>query len=352
MKPRLLVVSPVHPPDDPRIRHKLIRTLADDWAVTYAGRDRGPVDRTGLEWIELRGGRLIRGARATRLLLGRGYDVASLHDPEMLPAGLIASLLGRSVVFDVHENIPGQLRTKEWLPRPLRRPVAWMVGRLLRIAERRLSITLAEAGYRGLFAAEHPVFPNYLTGDPPLPRPADPEVGVVYLGDVTEARGLSLAVEAVAAAGAGTMTVMGRCRPDFRSRLSDTASRHRLHLEFRGFVHPSDALAVVAAGQVGLSPLLDTPNYRASLPTKVLEYLAVGIPTVASDLPGTRTVVGDKPGVILVPPGHVAAWQQAIRSAITDPELREAAAGGAAAIRDTYVWPAGEVRSFYQELLG
>ncbi len=170
---------------------------------------------------------------------------------------------------------------------------------------------------------------------------------MVYLGDVTEARGLTLAVEAVAAAGANRMTVMGRCNPDFRGKLERTAGRHDLDLVFHGFVTQDDALRIAAAGTLGLSPLLDLPNYRRSLPTKVLEYLAVGIPTIASDLPGTRTVVGDLPGVVLVPPGEVAAWQVAIKKALADAELRRVAAAGAAAVRDSYVWPEQAVREFY-----
>lgn len=350
--PRLLVISPVHPPDDPRIRHKLIRTLQEDWDVTFAGVGRGPVDQSGMRWRELKGGRIRRWLQAGFLLLRGRYDVASLHDPEVLPLGVLASLFKRTIVFDVHENVPAQLRTKTWLPSPLRRPLAWLAARLLRVAERRLTITLAEAGYSELFRGTHPVFPNYLTGTPPEPRGADPTVGVVYLGDVTAARGLSVAVAAAGAAGVEAMTIMGRCAPEFRAELAGIAAGHGLRLDFRGFVTPDDALAITGRGLVGLSPLLDTPNYRDSLPTKVLEYLAVGIPTLASDLPGTRKVVADKPGVILVPPGEVAAWSEAIATAIQDAGLRQDAHAGAAAIREAYAWPSAAVRTFYAGLLG
>lgn len=351
MKPRLLVVTPTHPADDPRIRHKLIATLQDEWDVTYAGRGRGPLDQEDIRWIGLAGGRIRRGAQAGWMLLRGKYEVASLHDPEMLPAALLASMLGRTIVFDVHENVPGLAATRAWVPRVLIRPLAWVAARLLRLAEKRVSITLAEDGYRELFTETHPVFPNYLVGRPPPPNEPDPDVGVVYLGDVTEARGLALAVAAVAGAGATKMTVMGRCKSDFRSQLLATAGRQGLDLVFRGFVNPDEALRICSRGLLGLSPLLDTPNYRSSLPTKVLEYLAIGIPTVASDLPGTRRVVGDKPGVTLVPPGDVGAWQAAVASVLADPGQREAAQAGAAAIRKAYVWPRDAVRAFYKALL-
>jgi glycosyltransferase involved in cell wall biosynthesis len=348
--PRLLVISPVHPPDDPRIRHKLIRTLQDEWIVTFAGVGRGPVDQSGMQWRELKGGRTRRWFQAGLLLRGR-YDVASLHDPEVLPLGILASLFRRTIVFDVHENVPAQLRTKAWLPLPLRRPLAWLARRLLRVAERRVTITLAEAGYSELFRDVHPVFPNYLAGTPAEPRDVDPTVGVVYLGDVTAERGLALAVAATGDAGVEIMTIMGRCTPELRAELEEIAAEHGLRLDFRGFVTQDNALRIASGGIVGLSPLLDTPNYRDSLPTKVLEYLAVGIPTLVSDLPGTRKVVADKPGVVLVPAGEVAAWSEAIATAVKDAGLREDAQAGAAAIREGYVWPAAAVRTFYADLL-
>lgn len=350
MRPRLLVVSTVHPADDPRIRHKLIGSLQDEWEITFAGQGRGPVDQRGIEWRELAGNRLIRWLRALGMLVRGRYEVASLHDPELLPAGILASFR-RRIVFDVHENVPAQLRTKDWVPRILRPPLAALAGWLLRVAERRMAVTLAESGYSTLFRDLHPVFPNYLVGDPPPPRSADPDVGVVYLGDVTEARGLAMVVEAAGRAGAGTFSVMGRCSPDFRAHLLSIAASHSLELEFYGFVTPDRALRIAAGATLAVSPLLDTPNYRESLPTKVLEYLAVGVPTLASDLAGTRAAVAGKPGVLLLPPGDVDAWTAAIVGSLADLDLRAAACDGVAAIRAGYLWPEQEVRDFYSGLL-
>jgi glycosyltransferase involved in cell wall biosynthesis len=284
-------------------------------------------------------------------LLKPGYDVASLHDPEMLPFALAAGLMHRRIVFDVHENVPAQLETKPWIPRPLRRPAAAIARWMLLAVERRGHVTLAEEGYSDLFRRDHPVFPNYISGTPPKPRDPDDDVGIVYLGDVTEARGLVLAVEAVALAGARTMTVMGRCSVELRRRLLGIATRHGLDLKLHGFVTPNDALRITSGASMGLAPLLDLPNYARSLPTKVLEYLAVGVPTLASDLPGTRDAVGDKPGVVLVPPGDLEAWRTSIREAMHDEPLRQAARDGAAAIVEQYVWPAEAVADFYQGVL-
>jgi glycosyltransferase involved in cell wall biosynthesis len=344
--PRILVVSTVHRADDTRIREKLIPTLAPLGAITYATRSPAPSSRAGIErWSELSGGRLQRNLAALRLLVGRGYDVAITHDPELLPACILAGVLGRRVVFDLHENVPGQLLTKEWLPAPARRPLSWAARSLLRLAERTCSITLAEPGYATLFARQHPVFANY---PDELPAPQPTNGAVVYVGDVTTVRGVPFVAAALAvAAPTVPLRVIGPCSEQMAAQL--TAANHRT--EVVGPLPHPEAMAAMATAAVGVAPLFDTPNYRYSLPTKVIEYLGSGVPVVASDLPGTRNEIGGLPGVRLVPPGDASAWQAALSAAIDQPDIRNAAQANAAAVRERFRWPAAAVTSWYRELL-
>lgn len=351
---RMLVLTTVHHADDARIREKLIRTLEDEWRITYATRLPPPSDRSGLVWVPLLGGRLRRNLSAARRLMFGFHDVAVLHDPETIVAGRLASTLRRSVVvFDVHENIPAQVRTKEWVP--LRRLVAWLSGRVLLWAERSMPIILAETGYGDLFRRPHPSFPNYplLAGLPTVKAlpPASALDIVVYVGDVTRQRGALTALEATAAARpSGGLVVVGPCSDDLAAEMRERAALLGVQLTMTGRLPHREAMQQVASARLGLAPLADIPNYHDSLPTKVLEYLAMGVPVVASDLPGTRRVVGDRPGIRLVQPGDQAAWNATVSSALADPALREAARAGAGAVRATFGWPAEEVRAFFRSL--
>ncbi len=51
-------------------------------------------------------------------------DVYHFHDPELLPYGVKLKKLGKKVIFDSHEDVPGQILDKEWLPFPVRKLVS------------------------------------------------------------------------------------------------------------------------------------------------------------------------------------------------------------------------------------
>lgn len=346
--PRLLVVTTVHHPDDPRIRSKLIPTLAREWDVTFAAPSPGPTDRVGLIVTELEGGRLRRWAEAGRLMLQKRWDLVALHDPELLPLGLIRSMLGRPTLFDLHENLVQLPMSRDWLPAPLRRPLAWLGARVLRVAERTMAVTLAEAGYRDLFRRSHPVIANHLPPELPSPSPEARPPFLAYVGDITAARGAHLAVEA--AAGAGTRLVMvGRVAPPtLASDLAEHAAAAGIELELTGPLPHRVALERVAAARAGLSPLLDTGNYRHSLPTKVPEYLALGIPALVSDLPGTRAPVEDLDAVVFVSPGDAEAWREAGSRLGDYPGLREKAVAQADEVRRRFSWDPEAVLSAYR----
>lgn len=51
-------------------------------------------------------------------------DVYHFHDPELLPYGVKLKQLGKKVIFDSHEDVPGQILDKEWLPSWVRKLVS------------------------------------------------------------------------------------------------------------------------------------------------------------------------------------------------------------------------------------
>ncbi len=342
---RLLVVTTVHRPDDARIRSKLIPTLAVEWDVWYACRRPGPTSLEGLTWVPLAGGRLRRGLAAARLMLAKRWDLVAVHDPELLPAALLRSLLGRPTLFDLHEDLPAQIRHKGGIPVPLRSLVAAISKGILRLAERVMTVTVAEKGYLGLLKRPAEVIPNHLLAD--LPELCPSQGFLAYVGDVTRQRGAFLALETAVGAGMPLVMVGRVAPPGFHADLVVRARDRGVDLELVGPLPHAEALQRVASAAAGLSPLLDVPNYRHSLPTKLLEYLALGLPVLVADLPGSTEAVAGLEGVITVAPGDVAAWSAA-GSRVTEPTLRQRAQAQANEVRARFAWDADAVLEAYR----
>jgi glycosyltransferase involved in cell wall biosynthesis len=76
----------------------------------------------------------------------------------------------------------------------------------------------------------------------------------------------------------------------------------------------------LARADIGLAPYaVDAPDYFS--PLKLFEYMAAGLATIASDLPGVRDVVGDD-AAILVPRGDARALADAVAALVADPARR------------------------------
>jgi teichuronic acid biosynthesis glycosyltransferase TuaH len=89
---------------------------------------------------------------------------------------------------------------------------------------------------------------------------------------------------------------------------------------------PFSALpGLLAHARVGLVPYADTPFNRASFPLKTLEYLAAGLPVVATGLPATRWL-GAGPDLITIADGPTAFADAVARASSVPliPSRREA----------------------------
>lgn len=338
---RLLVLTVVHDPRDARIRARQIAALqAAGHEVVYAApfRDYGVTPPKGLEAYDVAraaGRRRVGALREARRLVRRlapRLDLVLLHDPELVVA--TAGLGDRvPLVWDVHEDTVAAFADKPWLPALLRPAAARAVRGLERWAERRRHLLLAEDSYQARFARPHPVVPNTPRVPPTAPPPGDD--AVVYVGRLSRLRGAAELIEVGRRlAGEVAVRLIGTADADVRPQLEQAHARGVV--EWRGFVPNEEALAEVAGAIAGLSLLADHPNYRGSLPTKVLEYLSRGTPVVTTPLEVAREVVERYDAGVVVPFGDVEATVGAVRRLAADPALRRrmGAAGHAGVLAD------------------
>jgi glycosyltransferase involved in cell wall biosynthesis len=221
---------------------------------------------------------------------------------------------------------------------------------MLKAAERALTVTLAESNYRWMFANEHEVFENLpISGE--LPLRSEDAVGVVYVGDITPDRGIPLLVEAMGAVPGVPLTLIGRCSPSLAGQLERSAEAGGVPLTMTGFLPYPEAWDMASRHRVGVSPLLDLPNYRASLPTKIDEYRAVGLIAVTSDLPGSVAAISGSAAASSFVAGDADALATELQSALNDDRRLAAATAEAAGVRRSRAWDGERFAAFYESLV-
>ena len=269
------------------------------------------------------------------------------------------------VIYDAHEHYPDAMDQKAWIPAPLRPLAAYAADRLERrhvpamaavvTADAALSRRYSEMHDRVVELDNYPPLSLFAkTVVPPAGQPT-----LVYVGGVSTVRGffdmaeaLMLVRESVPDA---RLLVYGRPTEEVLARLDEfLATMPTGAIELRGPVAYGQMHEVLTEAHVGLSLLQNHPKYQKNVSMKVFDYMAAGLPFVASDFPPLAKAVGDAGG-LLVPPSDPTSAAVAIVRLLTDADAaRDAARSGRRLVEEHLNWELMEPRLFelYDELLG
>jgi glycosyltransferase involved in cell wall biosynthesis len=178
---------------------------------------------------------------------------------------------------------------------------------------------------------------------------------VLYIGQVMRGRGLRQLFEAISLVDDAHLVVAG-FGPDYeRYQTIAAALPHADRIHFAGSVPPAEIPDWTRGADVSAMPVQpDTLNHRFNTPTKLYDAMGVGVPVVASKLPGISPIVNETGCGVLCDPKDPADVARAIRDIIDAPEderigLRLRCL---AAARATYSWQrqANELLRVYDEL--
>ena len=349
-----LVVTCAHRGDDARIVHRQIRSLLEhDHTVTLIAPDPGDEarrqDPPGLERLVIPravGRRRVEAwlaARRAARRFARVVDVVIVHDPELLLVLGVGRWHGATLVWDVHEDFVASVSDRRWIPGPLRPVVRALMGMLEKFARRRFRILLAEDSYRTRFP-HAPVVPNstWVLDDPAPLDTADPRA--VYVGRLSRGRGAAALVsvgEELVRRGGPRLVLVGAADADTEPVIHDAVKRGAV--DWRGPLANPDAMALVRGAVAGLSLLGNHPNYVHSRPTKVVEYLANGVPTISTPLPlATQMIEASGAGVVThhwLGPELVNEVADAVMAYASSPAMRgEHGVSGWRYVRENLSW--------------
>lgn len=227
-------------------------------------------------------------------------DILLTSDPDMAPAALVSSRIRRRRwVADVQEDYVAVLNDRSWVPGPLRRVLQTGVRVINRITSRADLVLVADEHVPPHAARRRHVMRNEpdLTKLPPIRTGREPGPWrAVYVGDNRTSRGLREMIEAVAATVDDDqpwhLDLVGPIAPAdrawFDERITQPDARH---ITWHGRLEPRRSWEIAIRADVGLCLLAQTPAFVDAMPSKIYEYLACGMPTIASPLPRVRQLL-------------------------------------------------------------
>ena len=234
--------------------------------------------------------------RALGVVLRERPALIHCNDYNTMWIGAAARVLTSArVVYDSHELWPDRNQRPEW-----RWWLLFCEAILVRCAH---AVVAASPGYADVMARRYRIDrPAVVRNIPELGRVSAPENAdwtrdlLVYAGAITVHRGLEQAITAVSLLPGVRLRVLGPGRAEYLDMLRNLADSLGVgdRVDLLPPVSPGDVIDEVAKASVGLA--LFQPvclSHELVAPNKLFEYMAAGLPTLASDLPVVRATLDE-----------------------------------------------------------
>lgn len=273
---------------------------------------------------------------ATRLYRQNRYPLFHIHNmPDFLVfAALIPKLFGAKVILDIHDPMPEFYQSKFGVEQN-----AFAI-RVLRLQERLSAwfanhIITANENFKALFIKRGSK-PEKITVIPNVPNPklfagpvgdADAEgFTMIYPGTVAPRYGLAIAIEAISR--------LKDEMPELRLRIIGSFNEHtealralvgKLQLDDRVSFEPAVPIDQISAlmrqAQIGIYPAIPDAHMAIATPTKVQEFITVGLAVVASRIFVLTQSFSDQ-AILYFQPGNVDQLCEQLRRLYAHPEMR------------------------------
>ena len=330
----------------------------------------GASEEEGIRFLDLGGS----PTRAKRMLVAiplawwrarkLKHDIYHFHDPELMLVGLALGLEGREVIYDVHEDLPNDIRNKPWIPSWLQTPLSLIMENFEKFVSKRMAATVCTTphiaqrfqSYGGVVETVRN-FPGIggdivsaetlnagvgLDKDNDVGRVTSDENGLdnfklVYAGTIAKNRGVVEMVEAVHQAGC-RLVLMGVFRePDVYQELVEVPAWQSV--DYLGVVDKERVELEYSQCHAGIAYFHPDVNYVNALPIKLFEYMRYKLPVICSDFETWRQIYENTGACLFVEPCDTDKLRDAIVTLKEDRNrAREMGERGQAVVFTDYNW--------------
>jgi glycosyltransferase involved in cell wall biosynthesis len=270
--------------------------------------------------------------QACTLVLRLRPAIVHCNDHNTMWVGVVAKLLlGSRVIYDSHELWPDRNGRPEWRPGLIAAEALFV-----RVADQ---VITTSPGYADVLARRYRIpAPALVRNVPavsatPTASRLDPPVAV-YVGGLLRGRGLEQAIDALALVPDLQLRILGPGADGYRAELADRARRRGVaaRVDIALPVAPTRVVEALAGATMGLALIQPVClSYELTLPNKLFEFAAAGLPMIVSDLPVMAATVAEWGCGVTAPPDEARAIAAAMTE-LRDPGRHAACVEGAHAL--------------------
>lgn len=277
-------------------------------------------------------------------------DIYHLHDPELLLIALLLKSDKSKVIFDSHEDLPRQILTKHWIPMSLRKTLSFLTEHFENFITKRINGVIAATPYiRDRFLKinkntidinNYPILKELISTSE---NTVTKDNTVVYVGGITRERGIIELVKS-----------LPLCKNEIKLNLAGVFAPELLYQEtvntsgwhlvnYTGFVNREQIKYLLDSSKAGIVTLYPTLNYLESLPIKMFEYMACGLPVIVSNFPYWMQLLEKEECAVFVDPKNEKQIADAIDFILNNEEIaRKMGERGKNAVIKSFNWEVEE----------
>ena len=352
-------LTSVHPRYDTRIFLKMCSSLATKnnhvTLVVADGNGNDLVNNVQIVDVgKASGNRLKRIRQSSKSIFTRALeldaDVYHVHDPELLPVCLKLKRIGKTVIFDSHEDFPKQLLGKPYLNWFQRRVLSFAANVYEHVVCRKLdAIIAATPAIKQKFSKinnnsvdinNFPILGELALPDSHIKR----DNTIVYVGGISKIRGIQPLVEALATTEGVELNLIGEFNENEIADLARNTDGWDKVNEL-GFLGREDVAECLAKSAAGVVTFLEAPNHVESQPNKMFEYMSAGLPVISSNFPLWKEIIEGNDCGLCVDPQNPKEISKAINYLTTyKDEAERLGRNGKLAAERVYNWAAEEAK--------
>ncbi len=364
-KHKVCHITTVHPRYDVRIFEKECSGLAKAGFEVHliVADGKGNEVKNGVIFHDIGkpSGRINRMIKYPKLALKKALEIDAelyhFHDPELIKTGIALHNKSKKVIYDIHEDLPRQILQKNYIPEFIRKSLSYIVenweNKNAKLLDGLVTATdfiknrFDQINHSTITIKNYPITEAFF-----ISTQKTKESSVCYIGGISQDRGIIYILDALSNA-PYKFHLAGKFQP---SEFKDIVFNHYNSnlIEYHGILDRKGIAKLLAGTSIGIVTLLPTGQIKESLPVKMFEYMAAGIPVIASDFPLWKEIVEGNNAGICVDPQNPDEIAKAINKIINNPELAETMGQNGRKLVETNLnWATQEKKliEFYNKLL-